>query len=133
VKIKLGAKARAFVRDIALTAAASVTTEVAPIIARYGLVHVTRAQWLGVADRAGSAVVLAACALAGTPLTRRYGVGSGMLERMASAASPAIARALPTAAHGSAGERAAATLGQPMAGVVQPMPAPGTPGTAPPG
>lgn len=69
-------KLRLFTLDLLKVAAGALLTSLSPLMVNPGLAHVTGAQWTGVVDHSASALVLAALALLGTPITRKYGVGS---------------------------------------------------------
>lgn len=75
-KFLSGPKARLFELDILKVFAGAALTSLAPLAVNPGLSHVRAAQWIGIGDHAASALVLAALALLGTPITRKYGVGS---------------------------------------------------------
>lgn len=68
------------VRDLGLTIASAVLTELGPLALTPGLAKVTNGQWQGVLDHTAATVIIAISALVGTPLTRKYGVGAVPLE-----------------------------------------------------
>lgn len=72
----MSAKVLAFAEHAAIAAAVALVTALSPYLDSPGLSHVTAGQWQGVADHVLAALVLVLGALVGTPLTRKYGVGS---------------------------------------------------------
>ncbi|GAA2141709.1 hypothetical protein GCM10009760_26160 [Kitasatospora kazusensis] len=68
---------RAFARDVIVLFSSASIAALSPLLATTGVLQISGGQWLGAADHVLTAVVLGVLALAGTPLSRAYGVGTG--------------------------------------------------------
>lgn len=92
-RLALSSKVMLFGRDLVLTLVSALFANLAPLTVSPGLAFVNHGQWMGVLDHTASAVVFMVLALVGTPITRRYGVGS-----MSPAPEPPVAGPVSTPA-----------------------------------